>query len=97
MTTLAKLIDRRLTELSRARAEFAADLGVVPVSVSRWLRPQGDCPIPWRHYPKIADILHIPLQDVLRAAAKDHPRHVALYHHFAGTGPQHEPKRRRTV
>jgi len=84
MTHLGKLIDRRLTEQSKTRVQFAGELGIVPVSVSRWLREEGDCQVPWRHYVRIAEVLGIPLARILEAAAKDSPKFVEMFHRFYG-------------
>jgi len=87
MTRLGRLIDTRLAELSWTRVQLADELGVVAVSVSRWLRPEGDCPIPWRHYAHLARVLNIPLRDVLAAAEKDWPAHVQQYRRYLAHGP----------
>jgi len=86
MTRLGRLIDARLNELQLERRQLAEHLGVIPVSVSKWLRPQGDCPIPWRHYAHLSRVLNIPLRDVLAAAEKDWPAHVVQFRRFIAHG-----------
>ena len=81
-TALARLIDAELERRRISRSEFAQALRITPVSVSRWFRKEGDCPIPWRHYPAISEVVGIPLHRVLLAAEKDSPNHVELFYRF---------------
>ena len=81
-TALAKLIDTALTRRGEERRQLALHLNVTPVSVSRWLRPEGDTPIPWKHFPKIAVYLKIPMKSILAAAQQDWPDHVNEYRSF---------------
>ncbi len=99
MTHLGKLIDRRLEELGWERQRLAKELKIVPVSVSRWLRPEGDNPVSWRYYQLLSGILRIPLKNILSAAKKDTPHYVATYERFFGGKVWHgkESARRRAV
>ena len=81
-TALARMIETELTRRKWSRAELAKVLRITPVSVSRWLREDGDCPIPWRHYPALSEAIGIPLHRVLLAAEKDSPQHVELFYRF---------------
>lgn len=98
MTHLGTLIDRRLVELQWERQRLAKELHIVPVSVSRWLRPEGDTPVSWRYYQLLSAILRVPLRDILDAAKKDTPHYVAHYQRFFGRqawqGPKTAPRRR---
>lgn len=84
MTHLGTLIDQRLQELGWERQQLAKELDIVPVSVSRWLRTEGDTPVSWRYYQLLSGILRIPLEDILSAAKKDTPHYVATYERFFG-------------
>lgn len=81
-TALARLIEQVLAKQDLSRTELAQALQITPVSVSRWLRESGDCPVPWRHYPELAQVLGVPLKRILHAAEQDHPDHVRLFHRF---------------
>lgn len=78
-TALGKLISQSLDRQEIERARLAQELHVTPVSVSRWLRPEGDSLVPWKHYLAISTFLHIPIETVLRAAEKDAPNHVRQF------------------
>ncbi len=81
-TALAKLIEQTLAKQDLSRTDLAKALHITPVSVSRWLREEGDCPVPWRHYPELSHVLDVPLKRILHAAEQDHPEHVRLFHRF---------------
>jgi len=85
MTHLGKLIDRRLQELGWERQRLAKELDIVPVSVSRWLRPEGDNPVSWHFYHLLSAVLRIRVKDILAAAQKDTPTYVATYQRFFGS------------
>lgn len=97
MTHLGKLIDQRLNDLGWERKRLADELEIVPVSVSRWLRPEGDCPVSWRFYPLLSAVLKVPLKTILEAANKDTPHYVATYQRFFGrkvwNGSEHARRR----
>lgn len=99
MTNLGKLIDRRLNELQWERQQLAHELEIVPVSVSRWLRPEGDTPVSWRYYHLLSVVLRVPIREILRQAEKDSPQYVRLYRRLFGRKVWHgaEPARRRHV
>lgn len=99
MTHLGRLIDRRLNEMNWQRQQLAEALDIIPVSVSRWLRPEGDSPVSWRYYQLLSGVLRIPLKDILSAAKKDTPHYVATYERFFGGKVWHgaESARRRHV
>lgn len=86
-TALAKLIERHLAKQHLSRVQLATALQITPVSVSRWLRTEGDAPVPWRHYPGLARALRVPLARVLQAAEADYPAHVQMFHQFFGRIP----------
>lgn len=95
MTALGKLIDQRLDAKGWERRQLAEELGIVAVSVSRWLRPEGDYPVPWRHYPQLSALLDVPIHRILAAAGEDAPHYVTLFHQFFSARVVHAPNRRR--
>lgn len=95
MTHLGRLIDARLHELGWERKYLAEQLEIIPVSVSRWLRPEGDSPVSWHYYRLLSAILRIPLPDILDAAKRDTPHYVETYQRLFGRKVWHGPERPR--
>ena len=81
-TALARLIMAAQETTGLSRIGLAQALEVTPVSVSKWLRQEGDCPVPWKHYADLAYALRIPPTQVLKAARQDHPDHVLMFERF---------------
>ncbi len=79
---LCRLMNQAVEAKGWTRRQFAEQIGIVPIAVSRWLL--GQEPLPWRHYLHVARVLNIPLAVLLRAAAQDRPRDVAEFERFVG-------------
>ncbi len=99
MTHLGALIDQRLQELGWERQRLAKELDIVPVSVSRWLRPEGDTPVSWRYYQLLSAVLRVRVDTILEAAKKDTPKYVRTYQRFFGNvqvwNGEENPRRRK--
>ncbi len=78
--TLRDLILKGLERKSMERQDLAHALGLdTPVSVSKWIRPDRQDPVPWRHWRRIAKTLNIPWKTWYRVAKTELPASAKFF------------------
>jgi len=83
-SALAQLIETELAKQHITRRTLAHEIGVTPINISRWLHAHDYDKgwVPWKHYPRLALFLNLPIDRILQAAKQQRPQDVDEYKKF---------------